>query len=207
MASDQIKSQKTQEISEHKNLSSNSEEGKELIKKYSINFVPTIVLSKDAGAYAIIQQAWPQIGSKENDGSYVLRQVSPPFINLTTGKLRGMVDIMYLTDKSCSECYNVSLHRNIIVNPLSFAIRLDKEETFDASEAKGKELIAKYNITQVPTVILSSEVKVYPSNPVLKQFFSVEKDGSYVFRRLSSVGAYKDLQTNQIVKAPQQSEQ
>ncbi|MBI2652662.1 hypothetical protein HYX00_04315 [Candidatus Woesearchaeota archaeon] len=194
-------------ISEEKIIAPSSDEGKELIKKYSINFAPTIILSKEAAAYDIIQQAWPNIGSKEIDGSYVLRLVNPPFINLTTGKLRGIVNIIYLTDKSCTECYNISQHKEILTNPQSFAVKLDKEETFDISDSKGKELIAKYNITQVPTIFLSDEISVYPSSQVLKQFFSFEKDGSYVFRRLSTVGTYKDLATNQVIQPQQQFQQ
>lgn len=194
-------------ISEEKIIAPSSAEGEELIKKYKIQFTPTIILSEDAALYDVIQNAWPQVGSKESDGSYVLRLVNPPFINLTTNELRGLVSIIYLTDKSCTECYDVSLHKQILENPQSFAITLDKEETIDISDAKGEELIAKYNITQVPTVILSDEVNVYPSSQVLNQFFSVEKDGSYVFRRAVIVGTYKDLTTSQVVNAQQQSEE
>ena len=194
-------------IYEEKIIEPNSNEGKELIKKYNIGFAPTIILSKEASAYDIIQQAWLQIGSKEIDGNYVLRLVNPPFINLTTNMLRGLVNIVYLTDKSCLECYDVNKHKEILTNQQSFAINLEKEETFDISDVRGKELIAKYNITQVPTVILSEEINVYPSSQVLKQFFSVEKDGSYVFRTTQSVGTYKDLTTNQVVEIQQSQEQ
>ena len=191
-------------FSQEKTISSSTDEGKQVIEKYNINFVPTLIMSKDAAAYPIIQQAWLQVGSKEKDGSYVLRLVSPPFINLTTGQLRGLVDIMYLVDKSCTECYNVSVHREILASPQSFSVKLEKEEAVDISESKGKELIAKYNITQVPTVLLSADISAYPSTQALKQFFSVEKDGSYIFRKVSVVGNYKDLTTNQIVTVPVQ---
>lgn len=188
-------------ISEEKILAPDSKEGSALIKKYNIGFAPSIVLSRDASAYVVVQQAWPHIGTRETDGNYVLRLASPPFINLTTGKLNGLVDIVYLTDKSCQQCYNVNQHREILVHPQSFAIKLEKEETSDISDARGKELIAKYNITQIPTVVLSGEVGVYPSSQALKQFFSVEKDGSYVFRKVPVVGTYKDLATGQVVSS------
>ena len=186
-------------VSDEKNIDSNSDEGKELIKKYGIDFVPTVVLSKDAEVYSLIKQAWPRIGTKENDGSYVLRMANPPFINLTTGKLRGIVSIIYLTDKNCTECYDVNIHKEILASPRSFDINLDKEETYDITDAKGKELIDNYNITKVPTVILSNEISAYSSSQALNRFFSVEKDGSYIFRSLSSLGTHKDLTTNQIV--------
>lgn len=188
-------------------IDANSDEGREFAKKYNLGFAPTIILSKDASAYDIINQAWPRIGSKENDGSYVLRALYPPFTNLTTGKLMGIASVIYLTDKSCAECYDVNLHNQILTSPQSFAIKLDKEETIDVSDAKGKELIAKYNITQVPTAILSGEVAVYPSSEALKQFFSVEKDGAFVFRMAKVLGAYKDLAANQVVNAQQQNEE
>jgi len=194
-------------IAEEKTIASNSDEGKELIKKYNINFVPTLILSKDAASYTIIQRAWGQVGSKETDGSYVMRVVNPPFINLTTGNLMGLVNVIYLTDKSCTECYDVKQHKVILTSPQSFAIKLDKEETTDFGDAKGKELVAKYNITKVPVTILSDEVSVYPSSQVLKQFFSVEKDGSYVFRKLEGLGSYKDLTTNQVIRAQETEEQ
>ena len=194
-------------ISEEKTIEPSSDQGKELIKKYSIDFAPTIILSKDAAAYSIMLQAWPQIGSKEADGSYVLRLVNPPFINLTSGKLRGLVNIIYLTDKSCAECYDVNQHREILANPRTFAMKFEKEETLDISDSRGKEMIDKYNITQVPTVILSDEIGVYPSTLALKQFFSVEKDGSYIFRKVSVVGTYKDLAANKVVKVQQQTPQ
>ncbi len=190
-------------ISEEKSISANSDEGRELIKKYNIGFVPTIILSKDAAEYSIISQAWLQVGSKETDGSYVLRVVNPPFINLTTGQLRGIVEITYLTDKSCKECYNVSLHESILTSPQSFAMKLDEQKTIDIGEDKGKELAAKYNITQVPTVILSSEANAYPLSRILKQFFSIEKDGSYVFRKAPLVGTYRDLETNEVIEVEQ----
>ncbi len=190
-------------ISEQKNLSSSSDEGKTMISKYKIDFLPTIILSSDASAYQLIQQAWPQVGTKEND-AYILRAVYPPFINLTTGQLRGFVDVIYLIDKSCNECYNISIHKTILSSPQSFAITLNKEETVDISDAKGKELILKYNITRVPTVVLTKEVNVYPSSQSLKQFYSSEKDGTFVFRHPSLIGSYKDLSTGKIIKPQRQ---
>jgi len=190
-------------ISEQKNITITSAEGQELVKKYNIGFAPTIILSKDASAYPIIQQAWLQIGSKESDGSYVLRggiqYPALPFINLSTGRLRGLVDIIYITDKSCPECYDARQHKQILEN--SFGMKFEKEDTYDIRDATGKELIAKYSIAQVPTAILSDEVGIYPSSQLLKQFYTVEEDSFYVFRNASIVGTYRDLATNEIVKA------
>ena len=193
-------------IPEQKEVDVSSEAGKKLIKDYDIGFVPTIILSKDAKFYPIIEQAWPNIGSVEKDGTYVLRTPYPPFINQTTQQLKGLVSLTYLKDQSCAECYNVSLHRDILTNPQSFAIKIVSEKSLDIKDTEAKQLIVKYNISQVPTVILSKDLGDYGASKSLRQFFSVEKDGSFVFRSLQSLGAYRDLGSGEIVK-PQTSEQ
>ena len=193
-------------IVEQINISADSDKGKELADANKISFAPFIILSKDAGVYDVVQKAWQQIGVKAKDGYYILTLVNPPFINLTTHEVKGIVNIIYLTDKDCAECYNVTVHKQILSSPQTIGVKLDKETTIDIGDAAGKELLAKYNITQVPTVVLSSEASVYPTIRGLSQFFSVEKDGSYVFRKPEVVGAYKDLATNQIVK-PRQAQQ
>ena len=99
------------------------------------------------------------------------------------------------------------MHKQILTSPQSFAILLDKEETFDVSDATGKELILRYNITQVPTIIISDEAGAYPSSQALRQFFSVEKDGYYIFRTAQVMGTYKDLAAGQVVKQQQAQEQ
>lgn len=189
-------------ITEERIIDSGSSEGVSLIKKYSIGFVPAIIVSKEASSYPIMQQAWPRMGTVESDGSYVLRLVSPPYMNLTTGRLRGIVDAVYLTDKSCTDCYDVNLNRQILANQQGIGMKFEKEDRIDVSDEKGKELIKKYNITQAPTVILSEEASAYPSMPSLSQFFSAENDGSYVFRKPQIFGAYRDLATGQVIKAP-----
>lgn len=187
-------------IAEEKNVTIDSVNGQQLASKYKIDFVPSLILSQEAADYTIMQRAWPQIGTKEKDGFYILRSVYPPYINLTTGKVNGLIDVIYLNDSSCTECYDVSVHKQILTSPQSFAMTFNKEETLDISTAKGKDLIAKYNITKVPTAILSDETNVYPAAKAVKQFYSKEKDNSYVFRSPQVIGAYKDLNTNSVVK-------
>lgn len=194
-------------ITSQKNITATSSEGRELIGKYGISFVPSIILSKDASAYQIVQQVWPRIGTTENDGSLVLRSAYPPFINLTTGEIKGIVNITYITDKGCGECYNVNLHKSILTNPQSFGFSFDNEETFDISDDKGKALLGKYNINSVPTIILYGGVQDYQSAAGLNLYFSVESDGSYVFRKPNVVGVYKDLATNNVVRPNQNQEE
>ena len=53
----------------------NSAEGKQLASKYSIKNVPTIVLTGDLDVYENFKIVWGQVGTVENDGAYVFREI------------------------------------------------------------------------------------------------------------------------------------
>lgn len=72
------------------NLDISSAEGQALIKKYKIIQVPTILISGELDEYEGFQQAWPQVGSKEVDGTYVFRAgvaAMGTYRDLKTGKI------------------------------------------------------------------------------------------------------------------------
>ncbi len=50
-----------------------SNDGKALISKYSIGKAPIILVSPEASAYPAFVQAWPSVGSLQEDGWYVMR--------------------------------------------------------------------------------------------------------------------------------------
>jgi thiol-disulfide isomerase/thioredoxin len=184
-------------FTEEKTLESSSAEGAAILSKYRIEAVPALVISKEADLYASLKQAWSQVGTIESDGSYVLRTLYPPFKNMTTGQVRGVVKLTYLTDSSCAGCYDATQHKAVLSG--SFGIGISSEETVDVSSAKGKGLVSKHAISLVPTIILSSDISAYPSAQGLKQFFKATEDGSYVFTSLSLMGTYKDLSTGEVV--------
>lgn len=189
-------------ISSEKNYDYGSNEGKALLKEYNITKVPAIIFSGDLAAYPEIKQEWERIGTVEKDGSYVVRNTIPPYIDTATGVLNGLVSITYLADKSCTECYNVSLHKNVLS---SYGVSLSNETIYDISSPDGIALISKYNISLVPTIVLSSQAGAYPQlSSIWERVGSIEKDGNYVFRAAELMGAYKDLPANKII-APEKS--
>jgi hypothetical protein len=69
-----------------------SAQGKSLISMYDIKKVPTIILSDDAGAYPILKPVWKQVGTIEEDGSYVFRNVEVmkgKYMDLETNEIKG----------------------------------------------------------------------------------------------------------------------
>lgn len=51
-----------------------SKEGLEYVKKYGIDRVPTFIASPDLAAYSAIAGSWGDVGTVENDGSFVFRK-------------------------------------------------------------------------------------------------------------------------------------
>ena len=61
-------------IADQKLLDVQTSEGRHLLNKYNIELLPTIILSKDASDYLSLKSVWPNVGTIEEDGSYVSRQ-------------------------------------------------------------------------------------------------------------------------------------
>lgn len=67
-----------------------STEGRRLRSEYGIEAVPTAILSSDASSYDALVRTWPQLGTIEDDGSFVFRQVqllNVPYKDLKSGKI------------------------------------------------------------------------------------------------------------------------
>ena len=195
-------------IIEQKTVEAKSEEGKQIITKYKITKVPTLVFSKDALDYEVITQVWDQVGTQEQDGMLVLRTINPPYINLSSGKTEGLVSLTIIADQNCTECYNASVIKELFQQNINMYFKT--EETVDAASAKGKLMIKKYAIDVIPTVILSKEVKAYPNFEVAWEAVGTEeKDGMFVFRNVpllenlfkqqEQTFAYKNLTSGKVV--------
>jgi hypothetical protein len=115
-----------------------------------------------------------------------------------SNQIRGKVQVTYLTDQSCKECYDVSIHDKALTN---LGVPINNIKRIDISSDEGKGLVSKYKIKAVPTLLISGEVSEYQSLvSVWKDVGTIASDGTYVFTELSVMnGVYKDLVKNKIV--------
>jgi hypothetical protein len=176
-----------------------SKDGAALVKDYNISRVPTFMMSEDASWYPQITQAWTTVGTVEA-GTFVMREATPPYIDLTTGKMRGIVSATYLADKSCANCYDPVMHKQILNGA---GMTFQDETKVDVSSDAGKAMVKKYNITLVPTVVVTGDTAAYTQLlGIWGQVGTVEKDGALVFREPSVLSVtYKDLATGKITVA------
>ncbi len=210
---DQLKGAGIQ-IASQKTIDAASSDGEELIEQYNIEKIPTLIFNKEAMEYTVVAQVWSQVGTEESDGKLVLRFVNPPYINTSTGKTEGLVTMTLITDTTCTECFDTSVYKELFTQ--SFSMHVVKEDVLDVASTKGRFLVKKYNITTVPTVVLSKDAGMYPSlAQAWEQVGTAEKDGSFTFRKVELLKsyfeqqgeafAYKDLITGEVLNGTEQT--
>ena len=176
-------------IKDYRIIEKSSEEGINLIKENGLVFVPSLLASRELEEYWWI---FDKIKSSfaEKGNYYIFKNPIAPFEDISTGKIKGKVNATYVTDNNCNDCYNITSLKEIFQN---MGVYISKERYVDISSAEGKALLAKYNITAVPTLTLSKEISDYQIEEVLKEVGAFE-NGEFVFRDLDKLNVkYKKL--------------
>lgn len=196
-----IKSQNI-EIIDDTIFSSDSTEGQKFIQEMGIEKLPAMVFSARGSVKDTIIKSIEQGSRKIGDNMLVWEQGKPPYMDTSSGEVSGLVHVTYIRDKSCTDCYDVQKIQRPILQ--QFGVAVVAENSVDISEEAGKELLAAYNITAVPTILLSPETIYYGAlASVWGQVGTVESDGSFIFRDPARLGvAYKDLETGKVVSTP-----
>ncbi|TSC84234.1 MAG: hypothetical protein G01um101413_529 [Parcubacteria group bacterium Gr01-1014_13] len=190
-------------IDSDKNIDRSSDEGKQLIAKFAIKKLPTFLVKGELKKNSVLANFFSQAGDTIDD-TFVFRQVGGPYFDTATNKVKGKVNLVLITDVTCTQCYDVAQHEAILKQ---FGITT-AAKVADIKSDLGKALIKAYGIKMVPAFVLTGEIKEYPSlTSVWSQVGFVAKDGAYVFTKgVPFMGTYKDLATNKVVTpAPETS--
>ena len=177
-----------------------SEEGLALIEAYGITRVPAILVQ---GQYdrENVKEVLVSLGGEEQNGVLVIEIKLPVYVDLTQNNIVGLVEATYLTDSSCLDCYDAVQHKAILEN--NFGMTIASEQRIDAQSSAGRALIDQYAITQIPTVLLSSQALAYERLAATwAQVGTIEEDGTFVFRNNTALGSviYKNLETGEVVR-------
>jgi len=159
-----------------------SEIGRELIAKYNITRVPTLVISKEAGSSIAFLDAWGKnrLGTQESDGTYVMRNPAPPYYDVDKRNFVGEVTVIEIVDSDCSQCLNLTYLYDYFWRA---GIPLANITSVDHSSAQGQELTGRYNITKTPSAIISKDAEVYDLFDEVQSGAGIRKeDGAYVFK-------------------------
>lgn len=182
-------------------LEANSTEAKDLISKYNITRLPVVIISKDIEAYPELALAMENVSSIESDGNYIVRKMNPPYLDLATYKEEGQLTFVYIrAGLSClPNCYNYRIHERELAR---YGVVATSTLLYDYDTPVGRNYTQMYNITKVPTILISPEVKLYPGfMGIYDQIGEFEKDGWFVFRNFELLGnqTYFDISLNKTI--------
>jgi len=135
---------------------------------------------------------------ENKQGFYALHSTIPPYRDLSTNKITGLVNLILLKDSSCLDCYDVNINKQVLKR---FGMAVVDEKEHDVNSAEGKQLVSKYNIDKAPIIILSPEAGDYDTFvSAWKQVGTKEKDSWFVMRKPEVIGSSKNLITGEIIK-------
>ncbi len=190
-------------VTQKKTVEYSSQEGQNMIERIGIKEIPALVISEEIEYYPEVLEQLQEAGvtKKEDFGVYAVHALVPPYRDVTLGKVVGLVEVIYLADESCTDCYDVSVNRRILQQ---FGLVMEEQRNVDVKSPEGEKLKAQYNIVKVPIIVLSPDAGSYATfAQAWSSVGSVEEDGWYIMRSPEVLGTYKDLATGNVVKAEQ----
>ncbi|MEK6973203.1 MAG: hypothetical protein AABW72_04140 [archaeon] len=185
---------------ETKTVLYDTEEGKALVKKYNLTKLPTLVISGDLDKAKELESQWlaANLGTKESDNSLILRNIPNVSYDIEKNKYLGQVKMITLSFNECKECAPTPKPENF--SQLVPPVTIIENKKIDATTDEGKELMQKYSITAVPTIILSKEIAEYETIlPTMGELGTTESDGSFVFRESGLNPLYFSLTEQRLV--------
>lgn len=173
-----------------------SEEGKKLIKNYSINKLPAVLLKKEGNWSEDFLTLWKKdFGTKEKDNVIVYRNVMPPYLTTANNATAGFVDAVEIVPVYCNGCFNSS---EFIISLSKYPSYVHFKEIikFNETNPGAKALMEKYGITRLPAVLLSPDIYYYKISETFGSMGSKSKDGWFLLTKIPP--PYYDVKTSSI---------
>lgn len=171
--------------------------GQTLIKLYNIERTPTIIMTGELAKFPELEALWKSLGTRTDD-AFVLRPRVGPYFEIATNKVRGQVSVTFLTDPSCTTCYSVRTHEQILAR---FGVPLTNAQTYETRSVEGQKFIKRYGIRYVPTFIIEGDISAYEDlGKIWSTVGTTENDVAFVFRQgIDQMGTYLDLRTGNTI--------
>jgi len=140
------------DITDEQVLSSSSQEAQELILKYNIDKLPTLLVFGETDKTNLNNF------ELEND-ALVFNSVTAPFVDSGTNEVKGRVEIINIVDTSCEACVSLESTANSLEQA---GVSISNTKTVEYNSAEGKKLIKEFDIKAIPSILISSDIDSYP---------------------------------------------
>src|SRR3989344_5677598 len=129
----------------------NLKDSLDMARKYSLEKLPNIIIEGD------IENINLDYLKKIGD-ILTLKDASAPYFDVAEQTVKGLIKTTIIQDNACKNCSDMQL---IVGQLKEIGIKIVQEENFDYKSKDGKEIIKKYSLNIVPTLILSKEFGLY----------------------------------------------
>tara|TARA_Y100000310_G_scaffold340197_1_gene435169 strand:- start:2480 stop:3595 length:1116 start_codon:yes stop_codon:yes gene_type:complete len=171
------------EITDEKTLQGTSKEAIDLINKYNVEKLPTVILKGEIEKTSV--QNFKQV-----DDALIFGSVTAPYEDATTNEIVGKVSSIIISADTCEVCTDLRLALESLKQG---GILIEKEEEYDYSSSKAKTLISEFNIEKFPALILSDDLDAYPNIAQNLEQLASKSNGYYV---IESQVPYIDITNN-----------
>lgn len=178
----QIQSAKV-EITKSLSLPATDEHSRKLISDYSIKRLPAIVITGE------VEKASLSGFTKVTDA--LVYQSLPPYYDIQSGSVKGIVSITFVNISSCKECPDLMP----FVKQLSSQVKVGKTTIVDKDSPEGSKLVKEFSMSRLPGVLVSSDVLEYPIGAQLAQAGTLKKGGTIA---LGATAPYYNVSTGSV---------
>ncbi|HQT44341.1 MAG TPA: hypothetical protein PLO51_00020 [Candidatus Micrarchaeota archaeon] len=150
-------------------IDSESPEGKTYVQEYGAGTTPFLVLSGGFSAYfnntnaTANQWSNPGLGRWQVGSDYVMGTINPPYFNLSTGQVVGLLSMTVINDKKCANCTDMSKYKDILVQG---GLAIGDYKALDITDPGAAALAKEYNISKLPAFVISGDFGPYSPDTI-----------------------------------------
>ncbi len=189
-----LKSNSNLKVVKESSVDVNSEEGKKLITELGIENAPTVVVKGEFNK-EIVKPLWDSSWSVGKSGVFFIQPL-PPYVDLNTKSITGLVDTTILKDSSCEKCFDFSRVTDFFEQS---SIILNSKNIVEYQSPEGQELVRKFAINKTPVLIVTKNIQEYPQVAHLWERLPLtEKENQLIIDPL--LPPYRDLLASGSIK-------
>jgi len=180
-------------VTEERTIYLNENYAKEIIDKYNIEKIPTLIISGETNKTEQLKSFFGNIGDFPDEKNVVFTSLKPPYYDVTLSRVVGKVSVINVVDSLCEECIPLSQVADALKQS---GVAITEEKTYEYFSSEGIGLINRFDISRIPAILISNEVNYYDVKEQIQQL-AEEKNGFYALHATSA--PYRDLKQGKVI--------
>ena len=95
-------------VTEERTIYLNENYAKEIIDKYNIEKIPTLIISGETNKTEQLKSFFESIGDFPDERNIIFTGLKPPYYDVSSAKVIGKVSVINIVDSLCKECTSLN---------------------------------------------------------------------------------------------------